>query len=413
MRVLTVVMMADAGRGGGLAERSYQLTRAYPRVGRPDVVAELLTLDLDLDPAGPRVGALAPATLTALPCRNRRFYVPGGLARIERRVAAADVVHLVGHWTPITTLAYQAARRHAVPWVVSPCGSLPVRGRSRVLKHGYNAAVGGRLIRDAAAAVAVTDAERADFAPYGRDPAGVRVIPNGVSPADHAQDAGGALVRRLGLGGRRYLLFLGRLNHIKGVDLLVEAFAASGAAEAGWALVLAGPDEGLGSELRARAAAAGVGDVVRFAGVVTGSERTEALREAALLVVPSRHEAMSIVALEAGVNGTPVLLTRSCGFDAVERAGGGLVVDASVRALTGGLRVLLARPDSLPARGAALRRLVLAEFTWERAASRHLAVFDEVLDEAAGHGQRRSDQVEDSAGRVAAGERRGETNRCG
>jgi glycosyltransferase involved in cell wall biosynthesis len=84
---------------------------------------------------------------------------------------------------------------------------------------------------------------------------------------------------------------------------------------------------------------------------------------------------MSIVALEAGINGTPVLITHACGFGDVARRGGGLVVAASVPALAAGLRELLARPDTLAERGARLRAFVLAELTWERAAARHLEVF--------------------------------------
>ncbi|ADP80290.1 glycosyltransferase [Pseudofrankia inefficax] len=392
MRVLTVVMMADARRGGGLAERAYQLTRAYARAGGPEVSTELLTLDLDLTDA--RIAPLAPATLTPMPCANRRFYLPARPGQVAERVAAADVVHLLGHWTALGALGFRAARRHGVPWVVSPCGSLPVAGRSRAAKRAYNVAVGTRIVRDAAAAIAVTADEAADFARYGRDPAAVRVIPNGVAAADHDRDAGGAFLRRHGLAGRRYVLFLGRLNRIKGVDLLIEAFAAAGAAADGWLLVLAGPDEGLAAELRAQASALGVAAAVRFVGVVAGAERTEALRAASLLVVPSRREAMSIVALEAGVNSTPVLITDVCGFDEVARCRGGLVVEATAPALAAGLRQLLARPDALAEHGTRLRALVLAEFTWERAAARHLEVFADVVPavsagtELAGRGTR-------------------------
>jgi hypothetical protein len=39
---------------------------------------------------------------------------------------------------------------------------------------------------------------------------------------------------------------------------------------------------------------------------------------------------MSIVVLEAGITGTPVLITDQCSFDEVDRIGGGIVVRASV-----------------------------------------------------------------------------------
>lgn len=377
MHIVTVVAAVDARSGGGVGERGLQLARRYPQVGGADISSELLTLDLDLTPD--HVKAATPATVTPLPCRNRRYYLPGSPTMVAERVRAADVVHLLSHWTVLNALAAEAAVRCNIPYVFSPCGALPIRGRSRLVKRAYDLAVGGRLVRQAAAIIAVTDDERADFIPHGVDQHGVVVVPNGVSASDHEWDTGGKLLARYGLTGHRYVLFLGRLNWIKGVDLLVDAFVSTVPAESGWRCVVAGPDEGMLTDLTARVSAAGASDQVCFTGMVRGPERTELLRGAALLVVPSRHEAMSIVALEAGINGTPVLITNSCGFDEIEKIGGGWVVPATAEALAGGLRVALDDPDELERRGKALRDLVSHSYTWERAARSHLEVFEQAV----------------------------------
>jgi glycosyltransferase involved in cell wall biosynthesis len=90
--------------------------------------------------------------------------------------------------------------------------------------------------------------------------------------------------------------------------------------------------------------------------------------------VPSRQEAMSLVALEAGIEGTPVMMTDVCGFDDLERSGGGLLVPPTVDGLTNGLRRLLASPAELPRMGRALRAHVLSNYRWPSVAPRWVSV---------------------------------------
>lgn len=369
-RILHVTASMDPVAGGGTAARTAALARSLADRG-----AESSVLCLDLDPGVHR--QLAPVRVHALPCLSRRFYLPGWApGRVHRAVRDADVVHLVGHWTLLNVLAYRAARRHRRPYVVCPAGALRVQGRSRVLKRFYNAVVGRRLVRNAAAHVAVTQDERADFAAYGVDPSGVDVVPNGVDAREFDTEAAapGEAAWRARVGDRPYVLFVGRLNPIKGPDLLVRGAAGVGGPASEYRLVLAGPDEGMAGPLRRLAGELGVAARTVLPGPVSGAEKAAAYRGASLLVVPSRSEAMSLVALEAGASGTPVLLTDACGFPEVARVEGGLVVPASAEGIEQGLRRLLDRPEDLPGMGRRLRRLVLDSYTWEHAAARYLDI---------------------------------------
>ncbi len=104
------------------------------------------------------------------------------------------------------------------------------------------------------------------------------------------------LARRFGLEPGRFILFLGRLDPIKRVDLLIEAF--KGTPMAGFKLVVAGNPSKQDYLRHLEALAAGNPDIV-FAGVATGRLKAELLHNAAFVVAPSRAEGLPIVLLEA------------------------------------------------------------------------------------------------------------------
>lgn len=371
MKILNVNATLDPVAGGGTAERTFQMTRHLALAG---VECAVLTLDLGLTPA--RIENLRPSTVTALHCILPRHYLfPLPEPRIRELVRRADVVHLMGHWTLLNALACNEARRQKKPYVVCPAGALPIYGRSRWLKNFYNRIAGLRCVQDANACVAVAQNEVEHFAAYGVTVDRVTLIPNGVdadefSPAD---DAG--FRRKFGLPNAPFVLFLGRLNPIKGPDLLLEAFWKIAAIHADMHMVFAGPDGGMLEMLRAATQRYGVAERVHFIGPVRGADKSHAYHAACLLAIPSRQEAMSIVVLEAGICATPVLITDRCGFDEIAESGGGMVVPATVTGLAQGLDDLLKTRAQLPVMGTALQQFTRKNYLWETVVDRYVRLF--------------------------------------
>lgn len=375
MRVLSVSSLIDPVSGGGTAARTAQLSRAMARAG---MGVRLLATDAGMKSSRGAVD-LGGATLTLLPSTSERFPVPrAGRGEIERYVSEADVIHLCNHWTLLNLLVQRVARRLGRPYVVCPAGALPMFGRSKWLKSGYNALGGRDLVQEAAAWVAITRRETADFAPYGVDPSRVEVIPNGIEPSDYEQGDARTFRERLRLGAARIILFVGRLNEIKGPDLLLDAFAARGADLASCVLVYAGPDGGMQASLERRSRERGVAARVRFAGWLGGADKVAAYRAAELVVVPSRQEAMSLVALEAGACGKPVLMSDRCGFDEAAASGGARAVPPAVGPLATELGDLMTKAP-LVEMGERLRSLVLSSYTWDAAVERYAKLFERVV----------------------------------
>ena len=379
MKILNVNMSLDQVRGGGSTERTLQISRSLVKAGHQVTV---LSADAGLSPKNTHQEERRGLKIVALPSLWERFYVPKpSQALVMKLVQDADIVHLMSHWTLINVLAYRAVKVCAKPYVVCPAGALPIYGRSKILKKLYNQFFGRELVRHANACIAISTNEIEQFETYGIQAVKVSVIPNGINPDDFPESDGSGLRVTLGIGDEPVILFVGRLNFIKGPDLLLEAFCRCNqdGRLKGYHLVFAGPDEGMLQGLKRMASECGLNGRVHFTGHISGTERSDAYRAADFLVIPSRQEAMSIVVLEAGVTATPVLITDRCGFEDVAEVGGGMVVSATVDGLQRGLAEMLQDKNSLPTMGAKLKAHVTAHFTWDTITERYIALYKEIL----------------------------------
>ena len=375
MKILNVNATLDSIGGGGTAERTFQMSRFLVRNG-----IECTVLSTDLGWTEARANCFTGVAVIALPCLWKRFYVPMIWFRsIRGAVARVDVIHLMGHWTLINACAYLFARYFQKPYVVCPAGALLIYGRSKLLKRLYNFVIGKRIIRDASGHIAISTNEITHFESYGIAPERITVIPNGIDEDGFAVTDDQVFRSKYGLNESPFILFVGRLNTIKGPDLLLEAFGQLGQELKNCHLVFAGHDEGMLHDLRLMAARFSIQDRVHFVGYLGGDDKARAYRAAELVVVPSRQEAMSIVILEAAITARPVLATDKCGLEEIETIGGGRAVPATVEGLKGGLAAMLKDPERLNVMGRNLQNFARDRFAWDSIVSEYLALYAKIL----------------------------------
>lgn len=368
MHVLNVTYTLGLEAASGTAERTRQLSRQLAKRGLRCTV-----LMLAIGPEEER--AVEGVEVVALPSLWPRYFVPRAGPAVLRRIAAlvreADVVHLMGHWSILNAIVYAFARRYRKPYLVSPAGTLAQAGRSLWLKRLYNAIVGRRLVRDASGWIAVTRGEFPDFARYGIGAERVTVLPNGVEAVSRAlAPAADEFARRFA----PYILYVGRLHPVKGPDLLLEAFRAIGPRFPRHRLLFIGPDDGIRAALEERAHSFAEGERIVFLGYRGGAEKDAAFRNAELLVIPSRSEAMSLVALEAAAVATPVVLTDRCGFDELAEVDSRLVVPATAEGIARSVCDLLEGSGELARIGKALQAHVTSRFGWDAVMDRFVGL---------------------------------------
>ena len=377
LRVLNVNNGLDLRTGGGQAERTVQMSKHLARAG---VSCEILAIEAQAN-SETRLESLGSVKVSMLGSVFKRFSVPTfEWRRIRSIVREVDVIHLMGHWSILNAMVYVAARQLQKPYVVCPAGALPLFGRSRFLKQLYNYLIGYSIIRNAAGWIAVTKDETLQFERYNVPVTDVIIIPNGVDPSDYPEGDISAFRKKHNLIGKRIILFFGRLNPIKGPDMLLEAFIQVRRELSEFHLVFVGPDGGMLSSLQQLAKSEGVADRVHFLGFVDECEKPAAYRSAELLVVPSRQEAMSIVAIEAGICGVPVLLTDQCGFSTVLEVDPRLEVPATAEAISVGLLGLLAPTDGLEQLSGDFSKFVLDRYTWNALIPQYLEMYNRLVE---------------------------------
>ncbi len=174
------------------------------------------------------------------------------------------------------------------------------------------------------------------------------------------------------------LLFVGRLNRQKGIELLLHAMAKLPGGSPGLDVVGDGEDR---EQLRQLTTGLGLDDRVTWHGAVPQNRLPAFYRRAIALVVPSVEEGLGLVAVEAQLCATPVIAFASGGLTDVvqDDRTGILVADVDADALAAAIEALLTRYDRGAALGAAGRLHALATFAPESVARRYADVYKSAI----------------------------------
>jgi D-inositol-3-phosphate glycosyltransferase len=237
--------------------------------------------------------------------------------------------------------------------------------------------------------VAANSVERAHLVwYYGAAAERIAVIPCGVD-TELFQPMGAATAKDLlGLPPGPMLLYVGRLQPIKGLETLLEAMCHL---DPGARLLIVGgdqdePENGHGEYLRGRVVALGLQERVRFLGAQP-QERLRLFYAAAdATVMPSYYESFGMVALEAMACGSPVVASRVGGLTTTVRDGvtGYLVTEGDAAALAERLAAVLADPRLRDRLGREATRWA-AEHRWPCVAERVCGLYAELQPTASQH----------------------------
>ena len=234
--------------------------------------------------------------------------------------------------------------------------------------------------------LASCEAEAADLRThYGADARRIELVPPGVdhaffSPGDRA--GARAALGHLGPMPGPVLLFVGRIQPLKGLDIAVRALAALDDADA--VLVVVGGASGVDGaheleRIAKLSAALGVSDRVRYAAPQPHHLLSSYYRAADVVLVPSRSESFGLVALEAAACGTPVVAAAVGGLRTLVRHGetGYLVEGRDPEAFAARVSEVIDDPALARRLGTEAAR-VARGYTWSTAAGRLRRIYDDL-----------------------------------
>jgi glycosyltransferase involved in cell wall biosynthesis len=361
MKELRVAMVGQRGipaTFGGIEHHVEELGSRLAARGH-DVVVYTRTNYVETRPA--RVRGMRPRYLPTVGSKHLDAIVHSTLSTVDAMIRGADIVHYhaVGPGIPAVIPRYLSRAKVVLTVHGLDAERAKWGGAARRVLDGatwLSARVPDETI------VVSRDLERHYRERYGRR---TTYIPNGVAePVVRAPDE---IVRRFGLHGDDYVLFVGRMVPEKAPDLLIRAFRSLSTDRR---LVLAGGSSYTDDFLRSLQTLAASDRRVLMTGYVYGPVLEELYTNASAFALPSSLEGLPLTLLEAASYGIPIVVSDiRPHLEVVGDDGPGhrIFHSGDEGALAGALREALTDPRAERRGAKSLRHRILSTYPWEHA----------------------------------------------
>jgi len=301
----------------------------------------------------------------------RQTWIPCARAQLDVliREVAPDVIHDNGLWLTLNHKIAQAAKRHDVPLLLSPRGTLaPWALQYQNWKKRIALAIYQRRDLGLVSCFhAASPLEAKNIRDFGLSQPSA-VIPNGVrAPEEPA---------RFDSNDVRIALFVGRMHPVKNLPTLLNAWAK--VKPKGWRLRLFGADEvNHKAVLRDQIRELNLGESVEILDPIYGDAKERCLQEAQLFFLVSKSENFGVAAAEAMAAGLPVIASRETPWSCLEEHELGWWVPGRVDELAQAIEAGTSKsPEELFEIGSRGRKYARESFGWGTIANDFVKAYD-------------------------------------
>ena len=375
---------------GGMNVYVLQLTREFARKG---IEVDVFTRYHDPDDPkiveledGARVIHLKAGSYEA--AKEDLFdYIPEFLSELysfqKTEGTTYDLVH--SHYWLSGRVGMTLSRTWNIPHVATfhTLAQTKLRARVGEREPARRSEVESLVMRDADAIIVSTEEEKQDAVRlYDAHPQKIKVIPAGVN-LDTFKPVNQSIARqRVGIHEKQVILYVGRIEPLKGIDVLLEAAALLDRSDDIRVLIVGGSpgNDAELDRLKALTTELGIESMVTFTGAIKQDMLPDYYSAADVFVLPSHSESFGLAALEAMACGAPVVVSRVGGLKTFINNGetGYLVPWRCPEPFVQRLEMLLANPLLREVMGKSARAKAL-QMGWGHAADRMLGFYSSLL----------------------------------
>lgn len=385
MKILTVTPYLAPSYGG----TSKCIVELAKELGNLDITVDLVTTNAGFDSAKD-----ADSWIDKKKYRVRYFYCWYRndfiislrlILWLIRNIAHYDIVHTNTVFAPLISLTNLICSWQNIPYINTPHGMLEpwaLSYKARKKKYYYQL-LEKPLLQKARAIQTLASSEAQKIQKLGFS--NTVTIPNGIHAQEYQSLPDSEIFYQQfpDTRGKKLILFLGRIDPKKGLDLLAPAFSKAYQKFPDIHLIVAGPNSINFMPIAEKYFIdANCRDGVTFTGMLKGELKLAALAAATIYVAPSYSEGFSMSVLEGMASGLPCIITTGCNFPEAAKAHVAHVVDIKAESIADALINCLENPQQAKQMGNQARQFIFDNYTWDIVAQKMFGVYQQIIDDS-------------------------------
>lgn len=374
MKILQVIPYFAFERGGDV-NVCYNISREFTRKGHE---VTILTTSFDYN----KEDTYSIENLEMVPIDYKFnlalfIYSPDIKKWLKEHIEEYDIIHLHELRSYQNNVVVKFAKKHNIPYILQPHASTPKHVNKSFIKNIYDFAYGNNIMQNATTTIAVSEEEAYyDKLMHAQD---VQVIYNGMNISDYENlpAKGNYLDKNV---HSPYILYLGRLDKLKGIDILIRAFSRLPKEFDHYKLVIAGKKTSYQEELEEIIKKENLTDKVLFTGFVEEENKISMYHDASLFVNPVKYMGgVSITVFESLLSGTPIIVTPESGELVKKIDAGSLVEYGDINSLKEEMVKSLTDKEMTQKQVTRGQKYIRENLNWDKVSDKILKIYENAI----------------------------------
>lgn len=312
---------------------------------------------------------------------HKIFISPRLIRYLRNHLREYDIVHLQDLISVHAIATAKYCKKHGVPYILTTHGSIPDLTEKSGLMQFYNKLGGSKILMNADKITVFTKTEFEQCKSLGVSEDKIKLVPNGIdlNKYNNLPEKGGFKRKYSIMESDKMILYVGRIEKSKGLDLLVKAYDSLSKELNEVVLVIVGPDDGYLPTLKKLIADLEIDDKVILTGLLDERDKLRAYVDADVHVSPRAWEPFGLTLLEACACGTPVICSKGCGISDFVDKKVGCVVGYDKDQLRDAIFKVLSDEGLRRRYGEEGRRVVKEQFCWDKIISKVEKIYSDLM----------------------------------
>lgn len=306
------------------------------------------------------------------------IYSPKIKEWLDKNMKNYDIIHLHELRSYQNNVVIKYAKKYNIPYILQPHASTPKHVNKSIIKNVYDIFYGNRIMQNATTTIAVSEEEAYyDRLMKAKD---VQVVYNGmnIESFDNLPEKGS--FKEKNEINSPYILYFGRLDKLKGIEYIIEAFSELPEEYDDYKLVISGKINEYKKELDKLITSKNLTDKVIFTGFVDEEDKISVFHDAELFVNPVKYMGgVSITVFESILSDTPVIVTPESGEVIAKIDAGSIVEYGDVKSLKNAIIQSLNDMEMTKKQIANGQKYIRENLDWKTVSDKILKIYDDAI----------------------------------